>query len=477
MRKHEIMKATKSTICVVTQNPEHGENIKAVLELIGTYRCVVASSTQCLRRISEEQEVIGLLVDRSLNTAELDKLVRLAGEYDCATFGTAGSDSNALVKIESESWYQLRHPLGRKDVARLFDHLTRNAESKPRMASGRSKILCRGLVGDSEAVRQVRELIRKIAPSKANILITGETGSGKEIVARNIHYHSNQRSGPFVPINCSAIPPDLLESELFGHKKGAFTGAISNHDGRFVFAADGTLFLDEIGDMSPALQVKMLRVLEERIIHRVGCNKLIPMTARLVAATHRNLEQSVEDGTFREDLYYRLNVVPITVPSLRERKEDISQLVGELAHRLQREQGLNVDLTPAAIVQLQAHNWPGNVRELANLVERLAVIHPNGTADVIDLPDKYRFAIDSGADNTLDGQAVLNRSLIAQVLPIDGLDLKDYLRSTEAAMIRQALNSSNGAMTQAAALLQIGRTTLIEKVKRLGLSEFVKTAG
>jgi sigma-54 specific flagellar transcriptional regulator A len=344
------------------------------------------------------------------------------------------------------------------------------------MTSESRKILCRGLVGDSAAIHRIRELIRKIAPSRANILITGETGSGKEIVARNIHYHSDQNAGPFVPINCSAIPPDLLESELFGHKKGAFTGATSNRDGRFMYAAGGTVFLDEIGDMSPALQVKMLRVLEERVIHRVGCNESIPMTARIVTATHRNLEQSVADGKFREDLYYRLNVVPVTVPSLRERKEDISQLVVELGHRLQREQGLTVKLTPAAIEHLLAHDWPGNVRELANLVERLAVIHPNGTADIVDLPEKYQLTTGPDADIALDGQQQLRHSFMPQVLPVGGIDLKEYLRSTEASMIRQALDSSNGTMTQAAALLNIGRTTLTEKVKRLGLADFAKTA-
>ena len=354
--------------------------------------------------------------------------------------------------------------------------MSRNANSRPRTASGPSKILCRGLVGDSESVRHLRELIRKIAPSRANILITGETGSGKEIVARNIHHHSNQSSGPFVPINCSAIPPELLESELFGHKKGAFTGATTNRDGRFAFAAGGTLFLDEIGDMSASLQVKMLRVLEERVIYPVGCNQSIPMTARLVAATHRDLEKSVEDRTFREDLYYRLNVVPVRVPPLRQRKDDIAQLVEELGHRLQREQGLTVALTPAAVAQLEAHDWPGNVRELANLVERLAVIHPNGTADVADLPDKYRVAKACASSDAGSCRTDCDHTSTTIVLPVDGIDLKGYLKSTEADLIRQALDLSNGTVTKAAKLLHVGRTTLTEKVRRLDLADRVKAA-
>lgn len=229
--------------------------------------------------------------------------------------------------------------------------------------------------------------------------------------------------------------------------------------------------------MSASLQVKMLRVLEERVIYPVGCNQSIPMTARLVAATHRNLEESVEDGTFREDLYYRLNVVPVRVPSLRQRKEDIAQLVDELGHRLQREQGLTVQLTPAAIVRLEAHDWPGNVRELANLVERLAVIHPNGTADVVDLPDKYRVARECSAREPDNHSANCDHTSTTIVLPVDGIDLKDYLKSTEADLIRQALDLSDGTVTKAAKLLHVGRTTLAEKVRRLGLAERIKAAG
>lgn len=470
------MKPTKSAICVVSQNREQGKNLKVTIDSIGTYECINASSAQCVKRIAKDQEIIALLVDRSLDVAELKQLVKIAGSHAFATFGTLNSSSDWITRIESKACYRLRHPLARKDIKRLFDHLGNKTNSRTQRATSRSQHLYRGLVGDSAAIHELRELILKVAPSKSNVLITGETGTGKEIVARNIHYHSERGAGPFVPINCSAVPPELLESELFGHKKGAFTGATSNRDGRFIFAAGGTLFLDEIGDMSLALQVKLLRVLEERIIYRVGCNKPIPMTARIVAATHRNLEQSVEDGTFREDLYYRLNVVPIIVPSLRDRKEDISLLVVELSRRLQREQGISVNFTTAAVDRLQTHDWPGNVRELANLVERLGVILPNGTADVAELPARFRNSSGADADNFFVAQQVLNRNLAPQMIPEGGIDLKDYLRSTESALILQALNHCNGTMTQAATLLHVGRTTLTEKVKRLGLADFVKIA-
>ena len=279
-----------------------------------------------------------------------------------------------------------------------------------------------------------------------------------------------------MPVNCSAIPPDLLESELFGHRKGAFTGALSDREGRFAMAAGGTLFLDEIGDMTPALQVKLLRVLEERLIYRVGCNKPISMTGRLVAATHRNLEECIESGTFREDLFYRLSVVPITVPPLRERKEDIPSLARELSFRLQRDQGITIDFSSAAVDCLKAYDWPGNVRELANLVERLAVTYPNGTADVADLPERYRKATESSAIKGFDGPGVPSHSLTPQFLPEDGIDLKDFLQSTEATLIRQALDHSGGTVSHAAKILNIGRTTLTEKVKRLGLLDHVKVA-
>ena len=429
------MKPTKSAICVVSQNREQGKNLTVTIDSIGTYECINASSAQCVKRIAKDQEIIALLVDRSLDVAELKQLVKIAGSHALATFGTLNSSSDWITRIESKACYRLRHPLARKDIKRLFDHLGNKTNSRTQRATSRSQHLYRGLVGDSAAIHELRELILKVAPSKSNVLITGETGTGKEIVARNIHYHSERGAGPFVPINCSAVPPELLESELFGHKKGAFTGATSNRDGRFIFAAGGTLFLDEIGDMSLALQVKLLRVLEERIIYRVGCNNPIPMTARIVAATHRNLEQSVEDGTFREDLYYRLNVVPIIVPSLRDRKEDISLLVVELSRRLQREQGISVNFTTAAVDRLQTHDWPGNVRELANLVERLGVILPNGTADVAELPARFRNSSAPDADNFFVAQQVLNKNLAPQMIPENGIDLKDYLRSTESALI------------------------------------------
>ena len=334
---------------------------------------------------------------------------------------------------------------------------------------------CPDLTGQSESMRALQHTIERVAPAHANVLILGETGTGKEVVAQNIHYRSNQRSGPFVPLNCSAIPADLLESELFGHKKGTFTGAVSDRIGRFELAAGGTLFLDEIGDMPLLLQVKLLRVLEERIIQPLGSDVAIPMQARVIAATHRDLERLVDDGRFREDLYYRLNVVPITVPPLRSRHEDIPLLLESIAAELHDQKQVTIDFSDAAIDKLKQYDWPGNVRELANLVERLAVLHPNGRVDVDALP---RRICGAGTDEAVADEPVyhtgLPDTLTAALADTQGFDLKAQLRTTESELIRQALIASDGVVAKAAKMLQVRRTTLAEKVKRLGLEVMLK---
>lgn len=337
--------------------------------------------------------------------------------------------------------------------------------------------LGRWLVGDTPAIRNIRKLVGQVAGAEATVLILGDSGTGKEVVARGLHYSSPRREKPFVPVNCGAIPADLLESELFGHEKGAFTGALTSRQGRFEMAEGGTLFLDEIGDMPLAMQVKLLRVLQERTFERVGSNKTIQCEVRVVAATHRNLEEEIANNRFREDLYYRLNVFPIEVPALRERVEDIPLLVDELVRRIEHERRGSVRLTPAALAVLQQHHWPGNVRELANLVERLAILYPEGTVDVDELPDKFQqyagrprrnpveFFPASEAEN-LDIQPLWQA--IAK-LPEDGLDLKAYLSTLECQLVQQALDECHGVVAHAANLLRMRRTTLVEKLRKYGL--------
>ena len=337
-----------------------------------------------------------------------------------------------------------------------------------RYASGntRSLELFRSLVGTSAAVRRVRRMIEQVADTDATVLILGESGTGKEVVARNIHYQSSRRYKPFVPLNCGAIPSELLESELFGHEKGAFTGAISARRGRFEMAEGGTLFLDEIGDMPLAMQVKLLRVLQERVFERVGSNKSITANVRIVAATHANLEEAIGAGRFREDLFYRLNVFPIEMPPLRERGEDLPLLINDLVSRLEHEKRGSIRLTPQVVRTLTAYPWPGNVRELANLVERLVILYPNGVVDVQDLPGKYRMD-DSLQDLPRDADLEVSGPVVStQRLPREGLDLKDYLNQLEYVLIRQALDEADGVVAQAAKRLKMGRTTLVEKMRK-----------
>ena len=308
-------------------------------------------------------------------------------------------------------------------------------------------------------MRAVRDLVAQVAPSDASVLVIGETGTGKELVARSIHELSARAAGPFVPVNCGAIPAELLESELFGHEKGAFTGAIATRQGRFELAAGGTLFLDEIGDMPLEMQVKLLRVLQERTFERVGSTATLDADVRIIAATHQDLEALVEAQKFRMDLFYRLDVFPIKTPSLRERAGDIAGLIKHALSKLPEAEGLS--LTDAAIEKLGQYAWPGNVRELLNLVERLTILHAGQAVDVQSLPEKYRLSSDSrvASDAALGGAG----------LPDEGVDLKDHIARMEIRLIQEALDREKGVVAKAAALLGLQRTTLVEKMKKLGI--------
>ncbi len=321
------------------------------------------------------------------------------------------------------------------------------------------------LIGSSDDMQLVRRLVEKVAPSMATVLITGESGTGKEVVARQIHDLSG-RDGPFVAVNCGAIPEHLLESELFGHERGAFTGAVSARAGRFEQAKGGTFFLDEIGDMPPVMQVKLLRVLEERVVERVGGTKSIPVDVRLIAATHRNLPERIDEGKFREDLYYRLSVFPIEISPLKDRPADIRPLVHEFTQRLLEAHGVTIRLTDAAMRLLEEYDWPGNVRELSNLIERLAVTRPNGIVDARDLP----WPISGEAAEEVASTDDSATSTQVQ-LPREGLDLKRYLADIERDMIVRALEEADGVVQHAAKKLGIGRTTLVEKIRRYEIRE------
>jgi sigma-54 specific flagellar transcriptional regulator A len=352
----------------------------------------------------------------------------------------------------------------------------KEAQAAQSKHSQRPAHLFRSLVGTSRHVQGVRTMMDQVADKDVTVLIVGESGTGKEVVARNLHYHSPRRDKPFVPVNCGAIPAELLESELFGHEKGAFTGAINSRAGRFEMAEGGTLFLDEIGDMPLHMQVKILRVLQEKTFERVGGNKMMETDVRIIAATHRNLDEMIATGDFREDLYYRLNVFPIEMPALRERSEDIPLLINELVSRLENENRGSVRFNSAAILSLCRHQWPGNVRELANLVERMAITHPYGVVGVQDLPAKYRHIEDDDeldieafpaldtAESTVNGHATES-----PLLPGKGIDLKEYITNLEQSLIQQALDDCGGVVARAAERLTIRRTTLVEKMRKYGM--------
>ncbi|NOX52673.1 MAG: sigma-54-dependent Fis family transcriptional regulator [Gammaproteobacteria bacterium] len=306
------------------------------------------------------------------------------------------------------------------------------------------------------------------AHKDVTVLITGESGTGKEVVARALHQGSRRATGPFVPVNCGAIPADLLESELFGHDKGAFTGAITQKMGRLELAHGGTLFLDEIGDLPFSMQVKLLRAIEQKSFERLGSGITRVSDVRIVAATNNDLEAKIADGEFREDLFYRLNVFPIELSPLRERSEDLPLLINTLVARIHAEQALQVRLSVDALNLLAEYAWPGNVRELANLLQRLAIQYPNGLVRSIDLPKKYTESANTKAPAKA-GQLNQNLTAMDILLPVNGIDLKDYLARLEKSLIEQALQDTNAVVARAADRLHIRRTTLVEKMRKHGL--------
>jgi two-component system response regulator PilR (NtrC family) len=317
-----------------------------------------------------------------------------------------------------------------------------------------------GMIGRSKAMKEVFERIEKVAKTDSTILIMGPSGTGKELVASAIHKLSSRSTNNRISVNCGAIPSELLESELFGHIKGAFTGAISNRKGRFELAQNGTIFLDEIGDMPQLLQVKLLRVLQERVIEAVGSSEVLPIDVRVIAATHRDLEKAVGEGKFREDLFYRLNVIPIRMPALKERREDIPLLISHFLDRfVSADRSNEISFASLTMDLLMGYDWPGNVRELENVIERLVILRGGNEILPEDLPAKI-FRSNPLATNHY-------KTLFE--LPEPGVDLKQILSDIEDSLIRQAMNRTGGNKNQASKLLALNRTTLIEKMKKKNL--------
>jgi len=419
---------------------------------------------EAMARVSSEPLDLVLCDIRMPGISGLE-LVRQIHEVDpdlpCIVVTGYGSAEQSVEALHAGAFWYLEKPFEQRSldvVRRLVDqaieHRRLRTENRLLQSQLRSRYRFDNVVGQSGALRHVLDLVGRVADSDSTVLVTGESGTGKELIARALHYNSKRADRVMVTVNCGAIPEELLESELFGHVKGAFTGALQHREGRFTAAEGGTIFLDEIGDMSANLQVKILRVLQDRTFEPDGSSKTVRADVRVIAATHRNLEDAIRRGTFREDLYYRLNVIPIEVPPLRRRKDDIPLLVEHFLARLNDEKGRQIEgIAPAALERLVEHDWPGNVRELENLIERLVVLRGRGTIEVDDLPALFR-------------RAPASAPVALPELGPDGIPFNEVVDRLETHMIVQALERTGWNKNRAAQLLGLNRTTLIEKIKK-----------
>src|SRR3954469_20836526 len=384
-----------------------------------------------------------------------------------------GTVKDAVEAIKRGAWDFVSKPFQIDELLHVLDSAIEQrrlkSENAYRSAQLEERYRFEGIVGKSRPMERLFQLLETVAPTNSTILITGETGTGKEVVARAIHHNSSRRAHRFVALNCSAIPETLLEAELFGHVRGAFTGAVGNRQGRLEQAHKGTLFLDEVGTMSVALQMKLLRVLQEREFERVGDSHTIKVDVRVIAATNSDLAKLVAEGQFREDLFYRLNVIPVQLPALRERKEDIPLLVHHFVAKFEAEPDASttssgksiadrlprVSVAQEGMRRLMAYHWPGNVRQLENAIERaVAFTAGRSQIDVDDLPPEVQ-----QAKETVTTSAV--------TLPEDGMDLDAFVAGIERELIERSLERTGGNKGQAARLLNLKRTTLVEKLKRL----------
>ncbi|MCL1141692.1 sigma-54 dependent transcriptional regulator [Shewanella gaetbuli] len=468
-------------ILIVGNLSERVTRLCCIFEFLGE-QCEIVNTEGLLPLVESARFRAIVVVSDNIPVETIKNIAAIAPWQPLLLLGNAQVELSSVLGVIEE-------PVNYPQLTELlhFCQVFGQAKKDQVPTSGNQTKLFRSLVGRSQGIANVRHLINQVASSDATVLVLGQSGTGKEVVARNIHYISDRRDGPFIPVNCGAIPPELLESELFGHEKGSFTGAISSRKGRFELAEGGTLFLDEIGDMPLQMQVKLLRVLQEKVFERVGGSKTISTDVRIVAATHRDLEAMIEQNDFREDLFYRLNVFPIEMPALSERSEDVPLLLQELVSRVFNEGRGKVRFTQRAIESLKEHCWSGNVRELSNLVERLTILYPGGLVDVNDLPQKYRH-IDVPEYCVEVSEEQQERDALASIfndeepidipesrfpaeLPPEGVNLKDLLAELEIDMIRQALEQQDNVVARAAEMLGIRRTTLVEKMRKYGMSK------
>ncbi|MFZ5447509.1 MAG: sigma-54-dependent transcriptional regulator [Thermodesulfobacteriota bacterium] len=455
------MKQENASILVVDDDPALLQSLKEILEAEGYEVTTAIDGEQGLLRLREQafDLVLSDLAMPGLDGMELLKHVkRELPECPCIIITGYGSIENAVAAIRQGAYDYFTKPVDATElrlvVGRALEHRRLKWENLHLKKQLHRRFGFGNMVGNSEPMIRVFDLIRKVADSDSNVLILGESGTGKELIAHAIHYNSPRREGPLIPVNCAAIPEDLLESELFGHERGAFTHAVRTRIGRFEQANGGTIFLDEISEMSPGLQVKILRVLQDHSFERIGGIKTIRVDIRVIAATNRNLEELVSQNKFREDLFYRLNVIPIAVPPLRERTSDIPLLVQHFLHIFSRTKKKPLKrLSPAVSDLLCQYPWPGNVRELENLMERLVILTEGEIIEIPDLPEKFQRLVLPPPEKPTD-------------FPERGIHFTDAVASFERNLILKALRQTNWVKSQAAQLLHLNRTTLLEKMKK-----------
>jgi len=457
----------KNHVLVVDDEELYRRAIERILRRVGYDVLMARDGLEALQVISV-QSVDLVLCDiqmPGINGLELVRQIReIEPDLPCIVMTGYNTPENSIEALQAGAYWYLEKPFeqDRLDVVRrlvqqAIQHGQLKSENRRLQHQLRSRHKFDSIIGKSDSLARMLSIVERIADTESSVLITGESGTGKELVARALHYNSRRANRPLVTVNCGAIPEELLESELFGHVKGAFTNAHRHRDGRFAVAHGGTIFLDEIGDMSPNLQVKLLRVLQERTFEPVGSSKTQKVDVRVIAATHQDLPKLIKEHRFREDLFYRLNVLPVEVPALRDRIDDLPLLAHHFLDVARQERDSRIEgISGDAMQRLMEYHWPGNIRELENLMERLSVLVEVGEISLDDLPDHIR------AEPTTQP--------FAPRVPATGIDFNKVVARFESDLIEQALEHTHWNKNRAAGLLGLNRTTLIEKIKKRGIT-------
>jgi DNA-binding NtrC family response regulator len=455
-----------SKILVIDDNPDI---LKLIVDILKSndYEVTAAPGGEAGIRELESDNYAMVLTDLIMPDVSgmevLEHLIAKSPKTMCIILTGHGSIKSSVEAIKKGAFDYITKPVSASDillsVEKAFKFKSLAEENIRLKKELRGQYKYTNLVGTSRAIKKIFDLIEKVADTDGTVLITGASGTGKELIARALHYNSSRSDKPLVVINCGAVPEALLESELFGHEKGAFTGAHKSRVGRFEMANCGTIFLDEIGEMSPSLQVKLLRVLQEQKFERVGGTKTIHVDLRIVAATNKNLTTAINKEKFREDLYYRLNVIPIKVPGLKQRKSDIPLLIDHFLKKFQKGSKKKITkFSPEVMDAMYAYDWPGNVRELENVIKRFTILCENSVVIFNDLPDSIR-------------ESSQSIQPVKEVILEKDLNLNEAVQSYEKRIILEALEQSSWVKSKAAKLLNINRTTLVAKIKKQNLDE------